>query len=248
MPLFTAALTVQCSGGRRPGSLADVPQDCSTSEDCSPRTVLTKYICRCVQHILQHFQTTMPFLTACTITFSWMASTAPQADSWWLGHVEPDDVVIADIAGQALDIVLHGPESALKNGIVKTFTHTSIPMHPCTLPENGKNNNSKNAQLTKHEAFVYWSSSCPVCWWATFRKFSTFSTSEALPPRTVLTANNCESDQQILQQSQAEKNAQLTKHDAFVYCCSSCPMWWRATTRKLGRCSSGLFHVGGLLA
>ena len=207
-----------------------------------------KSICRCLQHILQHFQTTMSFLTSCTITFSWMASTVPQADSWWLGHVEPDDVVIADIAGQALDIVLHGPESALKNGIVKTFTHTSIPMHPCTLLKNGKNNNRKNAQLTKHDAFVYWSSSCPVCRWATFRKFSTFSTSEALSPRTVLTANICESDQQILQQSQAEKNAQLTKHDAFVYCCSSCPMWWRATTRKLGRCSSGLFHVGGLLA
>ena len=43
--------------------------------------------------------------------------------------MEPDDVVIADIAGQALDIFLHGPESAHKNGIVKTFTHISIPMH-----------------------------------------------------------------------------------------------------------------------
>ena len=41
-------------------------------------------------------------------------------------------VVIADIAGQALDIFLHGPESAHKNGFVKTFTHTSIPIHPCT--------------------------------------------------------------------------------------------------------------------
>ena len=44
-----------------------------------------------------------------------------------------DVVVIADIAGQALDIVLHGPESAHKNGILKTFTHTSIPIHPCTI-------------------------------------------------------------------------------------------------------------------
>ena len=35
-----------------------------------------------------------------------MASTAPHADSWWPGHVEPDDVVNADIAGQALDIFL----------------------------------------------------------------------------------------------------------------------------------------------
>ena len=48
----------------------------------------------------------------------------------------PDHVVIADIAGQALDIFVHGPESAYnfrKNGIVKTFTHTSNPIHPCTL-------------------------------------------------------------------------------------------------------------------
>ena len=75
----------------------------------------------------------MPFLTASTRTLSWMASTAPQADSCCLGHVEPDDVVIADIAGQALDIFLHGPEFAHKNGVVKTFTHTSIPIHPCTL-------------------------------------------------------------------------------------------------------------------
>ena len=51
-----------------------------------------------------------------------MASAAPQADSWWLGHVEPNDVIIADIGGQALDIFLHGPESAHKNGIVNTFT------------------------------------------------------------------------------------------------------------------------------
>ena len=44
-----------------------------------------------------------------------------------------DDVVIADIAGQALDIFLHGPESARKNGILKKFTHTAIPIQPCAL-------------------------------------------------------------------------------------------------------------------
>ena len=49
------------------------------------------------------------------------------------GIVEPDDVVIADIAGHALDIVLHGPGSAHKNGILKRVTHTSIPIHPCTI-------------------------------------------------------------------------------------------------------------------
>ena len=70
----------------------------------------------------------MHFLTTSTITFSCLASAAHQADSWWLGHVEPNDVIIADIGGQALDIFLHGPESAHKNGILKTFTHTSIPV------------------------------------------------------------------------------------------------------------------------
>ena len=94
--------------------------------------VLTENIRRCVQQILAssgknalsnnlHNNLFLP------------ASVAPQSESWWLGHVEPDDVVIADIGGQALDIFLHGPESAHKNGIVKTFTHTSISIHPCTL-------------------------------------------------------------------------------------------------------------------
>ena len=55
-------------------------------------TALTKNICRCGHHILQHFSTSMPFLTVSEITYSWMASTAPKADSWWLGNVEPDDV------------------------------------------------------------------------------------------------------------------------------------------------------------
>ena len=52
----------------------------------------------------------MPFLTTSTITLSCLASAAPPSDSWWLGHVEPDDVVIvADIGGHGLDIFLHGP-------------------------------------------------------------------------------------------------------------------------------------------
>ena len=130
----------------------------------------------------------MVFLATSTITFSCLATDAPQAESWWLGHVEPDDVVISDIAGQALDIVLHGPEFAHKNGIVKTFTHTSIPIHHCTR--------LKNKNKIKKE----------------------------------------------------EENAQLTKHDAFVYWSSSCPVDWSATARMLGTCSSELFHVGGLLA
>ena len=165
----------------------------------------------------------------------------------------------------------------------------------------------QNAQLTKHDAFVYWSSSCAVCWWPIFRKLGTCSSTDALSARTLLTENICESVQQILQHRPAErkekkqktktkqnkktlrtvltsrcvqhitenicesvqqilqhspaekkknstktkqkqKHAQLTKHDAFLYWSSFCPMWWWATARKLGRCYSGLFHVGGLLA
>ena len=92
MPFFTGPLPVQCVGGRRPGIFADATQDCSTSEDFSPRTVLTKNICRCVHHILKHFPTTMRFLTVSAITYSWMASIAAQASThqrwcWWFGHV-----------------------------------------------------------------------------------------------------------------------------------------------------------------
>ena len=42
-----------------------------------------------------------------------------------------------------------------------------------------------------------------------------------------------------------EQNRQLTKCDAFVELSSSCPKWWWATARKLGRCSSRLLHVRG---
>ena len=143
MPSFNCPLPVQCGGGRLSASLAPAPQDFSTSETFSPRTVLTENICRCVQHILQHFPTTISFLTTSTRTFSCLASAARQADSWSLGHVEPDDVIIADIGGQALDIFLHGPESAHRNGIVKTFTHTSIPIQPCILLKKEKEKRKK---------------------------------------------------------------------------------------------------------
>ena len=103
---------------------------------------VTENICRYLQQILQHRPETIRFLTTSTITFNCLASAAPQADSWRLGHVEPDGVVIADIAGQALDICLHGPESARKHGMVKTFTHTSIPMH--TTKTKSKTLNSPN--------------------------------------------------------------------------------------------------------
>ena len=140
---------------------------------------------------------------------------------------------------------------------IHSHIHSHTPMHTA---KKAQKQQQQNAQLTKHDAFVYWSSSCAVCWWPIFRKLGSCSSTDALSARTLLTENICESVQQILQHSPAEKqkqeqkneikpkNAQLTKHDAFLYWSSSCPMWWWATARKLGRCYSGLFHVGGLLA
>ena len=63
----------------------------------------------------------------------------------------------------------------------------------------------EKVQLTKDDAFLYWSSSCAVCWWPIFRKLGTCSTTDALSPRTLLTENICESVQQILQHSPAKK-------------------------------------------
>ena len=94
----------------------------------------------------------MPFLTPSAITLSCLVSAAVQADSWRLGHVEPDDVVVADIARQALDICLHGPESAHKNGIVKINIHSHIHFHPPI--HTPKTNKEQNPELTKHDAFA----------------------------------------------------------------------------------------------
>ena len=160
IPSLSCPLPVQCGSGRLSASLEPAPQGFSTSElqAFSPRTVLTDDICRCVQHLRQHFPTTIPFPTTPTITFSCLASAAHQADSWWLEHVETDDVVIAEIGGQALDIFLHGPESAHKNDIAKIFTHTSNPIHPCTLPKKKK----KKKRKTLNSPNMTVSFSCPL--------------------------------------------------------------------------------------
>ena len=118
----------------------------------------------------------------------------------------PDDVVIADIGGQALDIFLHGPESARKNGIVKTFTHTSILIQPCTLLKKERNKQNKNLNSPNMPSFT---GPLPVQCTGGRRPGSLApapqdcSTSEALSPRTVLTENICESVQLILQHSPA---------------------------------------------
>ena len=85
---------------------------------------------------------------------------------------------------------------------IHSHIHSHTPMH---TPKQMQKQQQKNAQLTKHDAFVYWSSSCAVCWWPIFRKLGTCSTTDALSPRTLLTENICESVHQILQQSPAEK-------------------------------------------
>ena len=54
-------------------------------------------------------------------------------DTWRHRRVLPDDVIIADIGDQVLHIYVHGPVSTHKNGIGKTFTHTSIPFQLATL-------------------------------------------------------------------------------------------------------------------
>ena len=105
----------------------------------------------------------------------------------------------------------------------------------------------KKVQLTKDDAFVYWSSSYAVCWWPIFKKLGTCSTTDNLSPRTLLTKKNfCESVQEILQYRPAKKKkknekkekVQLTKDDAFLYWSSSCAVCWWPIFRKLGTCST----------
>ena len=96
---------------------------------------------------------------------------------------------------------------------IHSHIHSHTPMHTPKIRQKNKTQQQQNTQLTKHAAFVYCSSSCPVCWWATFRKLGTCSTSEALSPRTVLTENICESVEEIHKIVRHKQKAQLTKHD-----------------------------------
>ena len=120
----------------------------------------------------------------------------------------PDDVVIADIGGQALDILLHGPESAHKNGIVKTFIHTSIPIHtPCTLLKKKKKKKIKKLKNALNLPNMMPSFLCPLpVQRGGGRRSGSLvlasqdcSTSEAFSPRTLLTDNICRCVQQILE-------------------------------------------------
>ena len=102
----------------------------------------------------------------CSSLFCFLNLSCQQTcDSWRLGHVVPDGVVIADIENQAPDIFLHGPESMHKYGIGKTFTHTAIPIHPCTLL---KQRAKPSTHQTWHLRLAVLS--CTMWWWATVRK------------------------------------------------------------------------------
>ncbi len=114
----------------------------------------------------------------------------------------PDDVVIADIAGQALDIFLYGPESAHKNGIVKTnirsHMHSYLPMR---TPKANEGQNPPKADVSRSSFTGTLLVQCaggrrPGSLALASRDFST---SEAFSPRTVLTENICRCVQQILQ-------------------------------------------------
>ena len=90
---------------------------------------------------------------------------------------------------------------------IHSHIHSHTPMHTPEIRQKNKTQQQQNTQLTEHDAFNYCSSSCPVCWWATFRKLVTCSTSEALSPRTVLIENICESVPEILQHSPAQRKS-----------------------------------------
>ena len=216
---------------------------CTTTDALSPRTLLTENICESVQQIFQHSPAKRKKRKKVQLTkddafLYWSSSCAV---CWWpifrkLGTCSTTDVL--------------SPRTFLTKKICESVQQ--ILQH-----SPAKKKRKKKVQLTKYDAFLYWSSSCAVCWCPIFRKLGTYSTTDALSPRTLLTENICESVQQILQHSPAKKkkkkkkrkkNTQLTKDDAFLYWSSSCPMWWWATARKLGGCYSGLFHFGGLLA
>ena len=99
---------------------------------------------------------------------------------------------------------------------IHSHIHSHTPMHTPKIRQKNKTQQQQNTQLTKHDAFDYCSSSCPVCLWATFRKLGTCSTSEALSPRTVLTENICESVQIIHQHSPAQTKS--STHQTWCLC------------------------------
>ena len=133
------------------------------------------------------------------------------------------DVVFADIGGHALHIFLHSPESVHRNGIVKTFTHTAIPIHPCTLLK-------QRAKPSTHQTWclpflvLFLSSVVGV------RRSGSSApaphdcpTSEAFSPRTVLTENICSCVQPIFQHRPASVPFLTTSTKTFSCMASAAP-------------------------
>ena len=71
-----------------------------------------------------------------------LAWSAHQADSWWLWYMEHNDIIKANIGGQALDTPC--TVSAQKNITVKADTHSHIYSHIQTELNNSKTENSSN--------------------------------------------------------------------------------------------------------
>ena len=63
-------------------------------------------------------------------------------DSWRLGHVEPDDVVIADIEDQALDIFLHGHVLSLRTRMASERHSLTHPFPSTLLKQRAKPSSS----------------------------------------------------------------------------------------------------------
>ena len=167
---FTGPLPVHCGGGRRPGSLADAPHDCSTSEAFLPTTVLTENLCRCVQQILSDCMPTIPFLTTSTITLNFLPgfSSSPgwlllirSRRAWWCRFRQYCRSRLTDLSPRSRVCAQqwYGKD-------IHSHMHSHPPMH---APKTKK---QQNPQLTKHDVFVDLSSSCPRWWWATASSFA----------------------------------------------------------------------------
>ena len=79
----------------------------------------------CLLNIQAAWQTN-PSLAASMLINSLFAWSAHQADSWWLYYMKNSDVVMADIRGQALDILPQCAQSAQKKIMVETYIHSHI--------------------------------------------------------------------------------------------------------------------------
>ena len=169
-PSISCPLPVQCGGRRPPESLADALQDWSTSEVFSSRTVLTENICRRVQEIfknnnnkwpgnngLSNNPQNNPFLPGYSSSPGWLLVTRTRG-AWWCRyrghwrsgprHLSPRSRVCAQ-EWHPKDI------------------HSHIHSHPPMRAP--KANEEQNPQLTKHDCFLYLSSSCPMRWGSTAR-------------------------------------------------------------------------------